>query len=503
MLLIAQSAVAVAAMSVVLLHTNTLENNGRWRNSKSSLVAAMAVDTYQKTAQALARGHLNLGAWHGFQEMMYFKPVAIAELEFRLFLETDAYASLVCHQNEEESFGIRLSANPRFPSITFHATREGQFLEKKPVPIPPLSTGKWHRVNVRASGNGVPLLAMDGQPVQLEQMPWKPFTALGFRGCQTTALVDDVVAHQTDGTVIHDSFANRRHWLACLIAGFVAATLFNLLMLPMMKRAQFPPRHQVIGLVFLDVLIVVVLACVFTIVYFSQQNYPREGHFSEEVVNRVRNACVCILKERVREYAPDPGPGVVRIVFLGTSQTRGAGAGKPEHRFVDRIQRQLDDEAPAGTRYECINAGIGGGDSELLIELYRDLLVPLRPMVLVVNLANNDKDAGVLAGNLREMIALSRQHGIKTVICLEPNTIERWPGDMPNHPAMREVARECNVPCLDLHDYLRQHYDDGFLWWDFVHPTSFGHKLIADAIMDKFRANALLEQQAEQSVSLP
>jgi phospholipase/lecithinase/hemolysin len=45
------------------------------------------------------------------------------------------------------------------------------------------------------------------------------------------------------------------------------------------------------------------------------------------------------------------------------------------------------------------------------------------------------------------------------------------------------VGVEHRIPVVDLHAELKRATERGFLWWDFVHPTSFGHRLIAEALV--------------------
>jgi lysophospholipase L1-like esterase len=55
---------------------------------------------------------------------------------------------------------------------------------------------------------------------------------------------------------------------------------------------------------------------------------------------------------------------------------------------------------------------------------------------------------------------------------------------------MRKVSETYKIPCIDLDDYLagKEIYDSGFLWWDYVHLTSYGHKtaagFVAESIAD-------------------
>lgn len=68
----------------------------------------------------------------------------------------------------------------------------------------------------------------------------------------------------------------------------------------------------------------------------------------------------------------------------------------------------------------------------------------------------------------------------------EANSIERR-SEAPLHATMRRVAEERGIPIADVHGALARQYDRGFLWWDPVHPTSLGHRLIAETLLPEVR----------------
>ena len=49
---------------------------------------------------------------------------------------------------------------------------------------------------------------------------------------------------------------------------------------------------------------------------------------------------------------------------------------------------------------------------------------------------------------------------------------------------------EHGVPVVALYDYMQSQYARGFLWWDNVHPTGFGHRLIAEHLEPHVREHA-------------
>lgn len=184
-------------------------------------------------------------------------------------------------------------------------------------------------------------------------------------------------------------------------------------------------------------------------------------------------------------YSEKPSTNTSRILVVGTSQTWGAGAAHEEETFVRLLERRLEDSVLNGQGLECINAGIPALDAPWLFQLYRDEWIRLAPQVLVLNLANNDSawtQEDLFMEALNDFVRLSRERSIKVLFVLEANSIEDSPGELRLHPIMRAVAHQHGVPVFDMHAYVSQQTHRGLLWWDAVHPTSFGHRLIAEAL---------------------
>jgi lysophospholipase L1-like esterase len=187
--------------------------------------------------------------------------------------------------------------------------------------------------------------------------------------------------------------------------------------------------------------------------------------------------------ERVRQdirqtYGPRPS-GITRILMVGSSQTWGAGAAREQDTFVRRTEDLLNSE---GKLFECINAGISGSYSRELLEIFREEWLALEPSIVVIDLSTNDEDGVAFAAALDEFATIDEQHDIDTILVLEPNSAEAAPRSLRFHPTMREVGSRHYIAVLDLQEYLAEHRDSGILWWDVVHPTSYGHQLIANRL---------------------
>jgi hypothetical protein len=111
----------------------------------------------------------------------------------------------------------------------------------------------------------------------------------------------------------------------------------------------------------------------------------------------------------------------------------------------------------------------------------------LRPDVLVVNLSNNDGPRS-LEVNLTHLLEFNARERIATVLLLEANSSEVGPEKLgAKHRVVERLAREWKRPVWDLDGYLASDNvrDSGFLWWDFVHMTSWGHEVTAGWLAER------------------
>ncbi|MFQ5527612.1 MAG: hypothetical protein ACE5GX_15290 [Thermoanaerobaculia bacterium] len=81
---LAQILLGSLATKTYLSQHNSLHANGRWISSKTRLERAlMGSFAFVTERQSLAGGTLNLGAWHGFQEVVYSEQIEhLASLAF-------------------------------------------------------------------------------------------------------------------------------------------------------------------------------------------------------------------------------------------------------------------------------------------------------------------------------------------------------------------------------------------------------------------------------------
>jgi lysophospholipase L1-like esterase len=178
-----------------------------------------------------------------------------------------------------------------------------------------------------------------------------------------------------------------------------------------------------------------------------------------------------------------------RLWFVGSSQTWGAGVYKDEDTFVSLLEKELKKNMDI----DCINGGVAGTTTNNYLPLYKEYFDKIKPDYALINFSHNDENTDLFIQNLREFVKFNLEHKVVTIFSIEPVEIEFLTPNK-NQQAMRDLAKELDIPMIDMHSKMLSHYDDGFLWWDRIHFTSFGNILFANEMIDPLR-KILIENQ--------
>ena len=127
--------------------------------------------------------------------------------------------------------------------------------------------------------------------------------------------------------------------------------------------------------------------------------------------------------------------------------------------------------------------------SHRLFEDYVKNYVQFQPDLAVINLSNNDPPDAFEKG-ITDFLELNQSRKIKTLLLEEANSGEVIPVQgslLANHRTLRQLAARFGVPIYSLHEFLNRPevLRSGFLWWDFVHLTSYGQALTAQWLSPK------------------
>lgn len=491
-LVASQAAFGLALSRCLAAGAGTLAGSGHWVSTKATLARpVMGAQSFLRGRQAVERKRLNLGAWFGYQEVLYHRPVAMQEVDFEFLLYPEAYACLVFDVTERGFAGVRLSLSERFPSQFFAASPIGEFTSRVPISPPPLRPREWSRARAAFGPDGV-TLKVDGREAGRFPAALARGQVFGFRGGRRISLVRDVVVRTRGADPLRPAFTRHESFLglgepgrAALAFLAVAAANGWAYLVARRIRPGRRPRALALGTILTNGVGTALALLFLGYLALTAGRYPALDRALRASEQQWREATADDIRAEIRRrYGAPAPPGTQRVLFLGTSQTWGAGAARPGETLVEVTERLMNDAG--GPRRQCVNGGISAGDSTLLLELLETEWLALRPSAVVVNLGNNDADPALLAANVERMARLALAAGASPVLVLEPNSTEDPAGEQAilraNHEALRGVGARLELTVVDMHDHLAGLADRGFLWWDSVHLTSFGQRLFAQRL---------------------
>lgn len=217
---------------------------------------------------------------------------------------------------------------------------------------------------------------------------------------------------------------------------------------------------------------------------------------------------------RDAEFSHEKPEGVYRIVVIGDSVTFGWLQGQDEI-YPEILERRLNETAPAGRRYEVFNLGVGGYNAAQELELLRSKGMAYHPDLVLVGYCSNDNQIGYDAGLWRHftrtwsrtydfarlrwmlwrehssekslversyegMAALAGEAGVPLVTVVFPDKNDA--GGIHAETQTRLLAA-LGIDVLNLYPAFTEAGMDALLA-DMIHPTTAGHALAAEKILE-------------------
>ena len=119
-----------------------------------------------------------------------------------------------------------------------------------------------------------------------------------------------------------------------------------------------------------------------------------------------------------------------------------------------------------------------------VLEFYKKNYLGFFPDITVIVVSVNDNYTRIKR-DLPQLLELNKELGTKSILVDEAKFYysEKDDADMVEvHGLMARIGSRYNVISLPLHDYLKKvdQLEQGVLWWDMVHFTDYGHKVVSD-----------------------
>ena len=486
---------------------NTLFNNGRWTSTKTELAGGIiGAQSFFFDQQALARQRLNPSAWFGHQEVVSKSTFEPASIEFDFFLVRDAHLTFQFQRDERGYTGVRLSAAERFPPAVIQASTEGEFLRRRTVrQLRRARPARVHhfRVDFDLERPRTYTLSLNGKKLKtLRGRPHRPMH-VGFRGSSRQVFVDNLRIVELDGRVFEDGFDRPPDWLRIHLTVLSAVLLGTALLYALLRRAlSARPRLLLFYFLMFGGVLLAATGLYWALVWRGSEFYPDRN---EQLLRR-QEAYADAGTERMiarieAAYAREPAPGVERILLLGSSQARGSGAAEAGDTLARQTERLLN-EGEDPPRFECLNVAVRAYDLARMRADFDERWSRWGARLAVLNAGYNDRKTRTepWASELRALIASAEAAGVQLVIVPEASAPEvPAPNLQRIHAATRRIARQQGVPVIEMHDHLVERADDGFLWWDWVHLTSYGQRLYAGHLVRELRRLDLLSDRTSSS----
>jgi lysophospholipase L1-like esterase len=444
-------------------YDNTLFQNTNWKSKKMELeIPVNGAVAFYVTHRALAGNHLDLSTWHGNQEVYLKNQINYSSLSFNFFLSKDATLYHYYGEKGDTLLGFKLTENEKF--LMFFSMLDNCFEEKFYVPLN-LTNNSLNICKIEIENEKLELFINNNNIYNID-VNFK--NIVGFKGNEQKVIIDNIFLKNKDDIIVFKETFTPSWINFNLFLMYIAIVVFLIIGFNFNKF-----------LFFYSITIFTLIFCIFSTYYLfhSQYLYPKKWLVNwQGYENRITNTEESIknidLQTKIAKKKYDK-----LSLFIGSSQTWGAGASKFEKSFVNLINKRLEE---CNKNHSFINTGISGLNSDSLLYYFKTDWIKYNPEFIIINLSNNDRGNHYLKENLIEFIKLSKTIKSKIIFVLEPNIKEDFLGINLNHNIMKEVAFENNILIIDMQYHINKEFENGILFWDNVHLTDFGQKVFAE-----------------------
>jgi lysophospholipase L1-like esterase len=483
-----------------LSFTNTLSKKNNWHTTKNQLFQPASDGmVFADQTQSLASNSLNLSAWRAWNEVYLQKKFSWKSLSLEFLPNENSYLYVIFHKTQENFSAIRISYSPLFDNAVITAKYTGEFIEFTPIYIPNLDNLGWQKLFFKKNHEQSSTIEFwyNNQLITTHTFS-EPLTGnIAFRAGKEPMLIDNIrIKNNQDQIVFKENFDQLdKFWFSfiCLVTlVFILDFIFYWLI--KIQEKKIKPFIQLNFALCLMFLLINVIFLFFS--HYIRSRYPDADSLLRRIKFKNDNQEQSKINntesdELLNQYSTEfDQQNTTRIMFIGSSQTKGEGSSLKGEDFVSQfaslVKKHNEDD---GQKFEIINASVAGFPACELFTYFETKWIKLKPNFVVINLSSNDEQYGLqfaFEETLENFIRMSKAHSFTLVFVAEANSIE-INSEMATHQIMEKIAKEHHIVFIDMHHYLTKYTKNGILWWDFVHPTSFGHQLIANHLFQSLK----------------
>lgn len=465
----------------------TLESKKEWISTKFEILYfLMGAEEFMRFPQTLAQGKLNLGSWHGHQEIFYAHPGPLKEVKLSFEMDENSFFYVLLKKNSGDVQALRLSRHPDYPSAWIEADRLGKFTKESHLEL--LLNSSLHSLEMKIEERKVSLI-IDHFQKDVEMSMSENLT-FGLRGSANNSYIDDLKLSFAGNPPlsVSENFSTGPAWsIVFLITAFIMG-LTSLLL-----SSRFKQKDFIYAFITTHFVLYLILGLGLWTLQKEASKYP-EGIKLNAVLGflepqkaplREEDSEAHYYQAAFQKIFADTGFDYTsserRIIFLGQSQTWGAGVDRAEDRWTEQICSWIKKQLFPRKLPRCLNAGVSGATSESIATYWMQNAQNLRPHLSIFNISYNDPDYEDFEKNLRQILDFNRLHKIGTLLMIESYARETWEHDA-KQQLMLAMASEYHVPIIDPSKMFVEKKGSGWIWWDSIHLTHYGQTLLADYV---------------------
>tara|TARA_R110002072_G_scaffold64203_7_gene159881 strand:- start:44690 stop:46108 length:1419 start_codon:yes stop_codon:yes gene_type:complete len=391
---------------------------------------------------------LNLSQNSEFKEYQYKSNDLINTIQFDTYLEEGAFLYFIFEENEEgHKKGIRLSRNTNFKSFLFEMTKEGKFLKKVQLKLDPIALESSLQIQLIKKESSFKLFINDIEIKTNQSIQINNINHISIKG-------NDYGAYVKNLEINKDLYFKDRR-IQIYLFTFTVLTLLIYLF-----------HYFNITKVFVSIqLFLLFFGTSYLLkekLLFSNQTIPKQDIFSLKV-NRD--------KYFERANSTNLRTNNKDIFFFGGSSMYGVGATSIKESFSFFLNNLLDGR--------ILNYAFPGATLSYHLKVLKSPVFELQkikePSTFVILFGYNDlghqTPKSELVDQLNELINLLVDHKL---IIIKEQLI-----DFDNNDIYQKFFDdlESEIPDLKFHNInskIIKHNNEGDMWYDNVHLTSFG-----------------------------
>jgi len=502
---------------VLSFSVNSIRKHSQWSSTKfETLYYLMGADEFMDSPIPLAHEKLNLSTWHGNQEIVYNSPLLPQEINFDFELTKNSFFYILLQNSRNWGIGLRFSSNNNHEN-SWVKLGEWDNFEKK-IPFKFNFSRQLNHAQVKFKNQRL-LLFINHEFIGQYPYEISGQVFLAFRGSWLPSFIDNIVIKSqvspTQTKLIYENFSKQEilkksHWgkslpIILLIFSFLISFLIISLGMNQADIKSYVFYLTTIHLCFYLITFSLIFSLKkISLKYPSNKNNQillkieeddEEDENELNVNNEQKEIFTKSYHEILRTNPFSFSPNEMRVVFLGSSQTWGAGVNKSEMRWTNLVCQNLEEKLSRKQKVHCINSSVNGATSENVYEFWKENFSILKPTVSFINLMFNDPNPDFFESNLRKILEINKNNKIKTVLVVEPYNVESVENNENNLSKIRilnSLALEYKIKLLNPLPFFDEKKDDGLIWWDSIHFTPYGHKLFSEFINNYFSANKTL-----------